>query len=185
MGVFVRDLGLAAACVILLGACVGEPALTEDAPDDAMVTASPSTPSASPTPTSSPTPSPTPTPVAFHDFSAIEGDWEGIATEGAAGAVEIRIVASIKSGGAKNDIVGEAFVFDPPTATEPVCRVAWLADAAAPPMYQVREVAGPGCVSGSVELVHDPEADTLRYQFASNDGNPAFAARGTLERSDS
>lgn len=172
-----------AACgVLLLAACGGgSPAASETVPSDEVLATAQPTASPSPSPTSTPTPRPTPTPVAFHDFSAIEGDWEGTGREGATGSLEVRIVASIEAGAPTRGIVGEAYYF---TGPEPDCRASWLARSAEPPTYRVRDVPGAGCVPGTVELVHDPEAEALSYRFEPDDGNPAWVLVGTLKRSD-
>lgn len=135
-------------------------------------------------PTAKATVAPTATARASHDFSALEGEWEGTIRRGGAGGLEFRIVADIRAAAGTGSPVAKVTHYQG-TLSDPFCDGDWFALSAEHPEYQVAERMGDeACVPGTVDLTYDPETGVLSYSFRADHGAAAGFATGALSRID-
>lgn len=178
-------LAIAAVLAVAIGvaAIVSQPPPIGPEPS-ATETPATTSPSVAPSPTS--TTAPTATPRAFHDFSELEGEWEGTIRRGGAGGLEFRIVAVIRAGAETGSPVARVTQYQG-GMSEPFCGVGdWLAIGAEHPEYQVAErmAESEACVPGTVDLSYDPATGILSYSFRADHGAAAGFATGELSRID-
>jgi hypothetical protein len=183
------------AIAVVLAVTIGVAAIVSQPPPigpEPSATETPATtsPSVAPSPTSTIAPTstsstaPTATPRAFHDFSELEGEWEGTIRRGGAGGLEFRIVAVIRAGAETGSPIAKVTHYQG-AMRDPFCEGDWFALGADHPEYEVAERMGDeACVLGTVDLTIDPETGILSYSFRADHGAAAGFATGELSRID-